>query len=178
MPARALWNEMTYGAIARRERPVAWHIPYTRHVDDLVLKTEDDMVLTIFKLDGYCFETADISEINNRLMGRNDIIRTLANSRFAAVAHVIRREVEPKIASTFDNDFCRELDERYDASLARKRMFVNDVYLTIVRRKLQGHAGTFESLMARAMGRKTAAGDDHDLACRSGGAAGRRDRRS
>ena len=137
--------------------------PYTRHVDDHVLKTEDDMVLTIFKLDGYCFETADISEINNRLMGRNDIIRTLANVAFAAVAHVIRREVEPKIASTFDNDFCRELDERYDASLARKRMFVNDVYLTIVRRTLQGHAGTFESLMARAMGRKTAAGDDHDL---------------
>ena len=154
---------MTFGAVARRERPVSWHIPYTRHIDDFVLKTEDDMVLTIFKLEGYCFETADISEINNRLMGRNDIVRTLANSRFAMVAHVIRREVEPKIVSTFDNDFCRELDERYDASLARKRMFVNDVYLTIIRRRLQGHAGTFESLIAKAMGRKTATGDDHEL---------------
>ena len=163
MVASALLRELTYGAATRRERPVSWHVPYTRHVNDHVVKTADDMVMTVLKLTGYCFETADISDINNRLLGRNDIMRTLANSRFAVVSHIIRREVEPKIKSTFDNDFCRELDVRYDASLARKRMFVNDVYLTIVRRRLQGQAGTFESMMNAILGRKTKSGDDHSL---------------
>jgi len=159
MVARALLDEMTFGAVSRRERPVASHIPYTRHVDDHVLKTRDDLLLTIFKLDGYSFETSDLSEVNARLLGRNDIVRTLANSRFALVAHIVRREVEPRIDSTFDNAFCRELDERYNAALSKRRMFVNDLYVTIVRRPLQGHAGTFELALGKVLGRKDEAGE-------------------
>ncbi len=159
MVARALLDEMTFGAVSRRERPVASHVPYTRHVDDRILKTRDGLLLTIFKLDGYAFETSDISEVNARLLGRNDMVRTLANSRFALVAHIVRREVEPKIASTFDNAFCRELDERYHTALSKRRMFVNDLYVTIVRRPLQGHAGAFDALLGRLLGRKDAGGE-------------------
>ena len=97
MVARALLDELTFGAVARRERPVASHVPYTRHVDDHIIKTRDGLVLTVLKLDGYSFETSDMSEINSRLLGRNDVIRTLANSRFALVSHIIRREVQPRI---------------------------------------------------------------------------------
>ena len=60
------------------------------------------------------------SEVNARLLGRNDVVRTLANSRFALTAHIIRREVQPRIESTFDNVLCRELDERYDAALSKR----------------------------------------------------------
>ena len=144
--------------MSRRERPVASHIPYTRHVDDHFLKARDGYVLTVLKLDGYSFETSDISEVNARLLGRNDIVRTLGNSRFALVVHVVRREVEPKINSTFDNAFCHELDERYDAALSAHRMFVNDIYLTLIRRPLQGKAETFDVLMTKLLGRKDEAG--------------------
>ena len=119
MVARALLDELTFGAVARRERPVASHVPYTRHVDDHIIKTRDGLVLTILKLDGYSFETSDMSEVNARLLGRNDVVRTLANSRFALVGHIIRREVQPKIESTFDNPLCREIDERYNAALSQ-----------------------------------------------------------
>ncbi|MBS0530797.1 MAG: VirB4 family type IV secretion system protein, partial [Proteobacteria bacterium] len=158
MVARALLDELTFGAVSRRERPVASHIPYTRHVDDNVIKTRDGLFLTILKLDGYSFETSDMSEVNARLLGRNDIVRTLANSRFALASHIVRREVQPRIASTFDNALCREIDERYDAALSKRRMFVNDIYVTIVRRPLQGQAGTFDALMTKALGRKDAEG--------------------
>jgi len=159
---RALQDELTFGAVSRRELPVSTHLPYTRHVDDWILKTRTGLLMNFIKLDGFSFQTADWSEINVRMLGRNDLVRTLANSRFALYSHIIRREVEPKIASTFDNDLCREIDERYDASLARRRMFVNDIYLTIVRRPLQGHAGTFEALMQGILGKKTVAGDSAD----------------
>ncbi|OYU57771.1 MAG: type VI secretion protein, partial [Bradyrhizobium sp. PARBB1] len=159
MVARALLDELTYGAVSRRERPVASHVPYTRHVDDHIIRTRDGLVLTIFKLDGYSFETSDISEVNARLLGRNDIVRTLANSRFALVSHIVRREVQPRIDSTFDNAFCAELDERYNAALSKRRMFVNDLYLTIVRRPLQGQAGTFDMMLTKLLGRKDEAGE-------------------
>ncbi|BCH04995.1 type VI secretion protein (plasmid) [Mesorhizobium sp. 131-2-5] len=159
MVARALLDELTFGAVSRRERPVASHIPFSRHVDDHVLKTRDGLVLTVLKLEGYSFETADMSQINARLLARNDIVRTLANSRFALVGHIIRREVKPRIASSFDNALCREIDERYDAALSQRRMFVNDIYLTIVRRPLQGQAGTFDALLTKLLGRTDAAGE-------------------
>ena len=158
MVARALLDELTFGAVSRRERPVASHIPYTRHVDDHVVKTRDGLVMTTLKLEGYSFETADISEINARLLARNDLVRTLANSRFALVSHIIRREVKPVIPSTFDNALCREIDERYDAALSKRRMFVNELYVTIVRRPLQGQAGTFDAALTRLLGRKDQAG--------------------
>ncbi len=159
MVARALLDELTFGTVSRRERPVASHVPYTRHVDDHIIRTRDGLLLTIFKLDGYSFETADLSEVNGRLLGRNDIVRTLANSRFALVSHIIRREVEPRIESTFDNAFCSELDERYNAALSQRRMFVNDLYVTIVRRPLQGQAGTFDAVLGSLLGRKDQTGE-------------------
>src|SRR3954469_8742416 len=113
MVARALLDELTFGAVSRRGRPGPPPLPYPRHVDDHVIKTRDGLVMTILKLEGYSFETADISEVNARLLARNDIVRTLANSRFALVGHIIRCEVKPRIDSTFDNALCREIDERY-----------------------------------------------------------------
>lgn len=158
----ALANELTFGAVSRRELPVSSHVPYTRHVDDWIVKTKNGLLMNFIKLEGFSFQTADWSEINVRMLGRNDLVRALANSRFALYSHIIRREIEPKIPSTFDNDLCREIDERYDAALARRRMFVNDIYLTIVRRPLQGHAGTFDWLMQSFLGKKTKTGESHD----------------
>ena len=159
---RALQDELTFGAVSRRELPVSTHLPYTRHVDDWIVRTKTGLLMNFIKLDGFSFQTADWSEINVRMLGRNDLVRTLANSRFAIYSHIIRREVEPKIPSAFDNDLCREIDERYDASLAKRRMFVNDIYLTILRRPLQGHAGTFEAMMQGLLGKKNKAGGSAD----------------
>ncbi|MCA0404743.1 MAG: VirB4 family type IV secretion system protein [Proteobacteria bacterium] len=158
MVARALLSEMTFGPAASRERPLSHHIPYARHIDDTTIRTKTGLLITTLKLDGYCFETADMSEINARMMARNDLVRMLGNSRFALYQHIIRREVEPGIPSTFDNEFCEELDRRYHEALGKRRMFVNDIYLTIVRRPLQGQAGNFEGMLDRFLGKTTAAG--------------------
>lgn len=159
MVARALLDELTFGTVSRRERPVASHIPYTRHVDDHILKTRDGLVMSILKCEGYSFETADISKVNAKLLARNDVVRTLGNSRFALVGTIIRREVAPKISSSFDNPLCREIDDRYIKALSQRKMFVNDLYLTILRRPLQGQAGTFDAMLASLLGRKHASGE-------------------
>ena len=159
---RALQDQMTFGAVSRRELPVSSHLPYLRHVDDGIVKTKSGLLMNFIKLEGFSFQTADWSDTNVRMLGRNDLVRTLGNSRFALYSHIIRREIEPAIPSTFDNTFCRELDERYHAALSKRRMFVNDIYLTIIRRPLQGHAGTFETLLQGVLGKKTAEGESFD----------------
>src|SRR5829696_5759019 len=138
MVARIILDELTFGAVSRREQPLAGHIPYLRHVSDDVVKTKDGQLVSSIALDGYCFETADQADINARLLTRNVLVKTLGNSRYAIHSHIIRREVEPTIAGGFRDPFCAELDTRYAAQLGRRRMFVNDLYLTVVRRPLQG----------------------------------------
>ena len=156
--ARALHNELSFGAVSRRERPVSVHIPYARHVSDHVIRTDDGVLLTTLKLDGFCFETADISDINVRLLARNDLVRTLGGSRYAVATHIIRREVTAHITSDFDHPLCAEIDQRYSEALAKRRMFVNDIYITIIRREMQGSVGSFDVVMKKLLGRKTAAG--------------------
>lgn len=147
MLARAIAHELRFGKAARRERPIAHHVPYTRHVDDATLGTKDGRLLAIMKLDGFCFQTADQSEVNLRHGVRNTIFRALGSSRFQVYAHIVRREVRPELGGEFENPFARELDRRYMAALGRRRMFVNELYLTVVRRRLQGSVGAAESLL-------------------------------
>ncbi len=160
MALSAIRNELTFGAISYREKPVATHIPYTRHYDDNIIKTADGYLLNVVKIEGFSFETADISDINAKLLARNDLIRTLGSSRYAVVSHIIRREVSPSIPSTFDNPLCEEIDRRYSALLSKRRMFVNELYLTVVRRPLQGKVGSSAKLFGSFNRRKTGSGQD------------------
>lgn len=148
MLARAIAHELRFGKAARRERPIAHHVPYTRHVDDATLGTKDGRLLSTIKLDGFCFQTADQSEVNLRHGVRNTIFRALGSSRFQVYAHIVRREVRPDLAGEFESPFARELDRRYMAALGRRRMFTNDLYVTVVRRRLQGSVGAAESLLS------------------------------
>jgi type IV secretion system protein VirB4 len=159
MVARVLLDEMTFGAVSRRERPVSTHVPYTRHVDEQTLRTKDGLLLSVLKLEGFCFETADAAHINNKLEGRADILRSLGGSRFAVLSHLIRREIKPELEGEFASHFAEELDRRYMALLTERRMFVNDTYLTIVRRPLQGKVGRVDRLVQRWLGTRTLEGD-------------------
>ncbi|MGN8119778.1 VirB4 family type IV secretion/conjugal transfer ATPase [Labrys sp. 22185] len=142
-------KQMTYGSHARREKGVAAHIPYTRHVTENVLGTRDGLLLSIIRLEGYCFETADMALINNKLENRNTILRGLGSSRYAICGHLIRRRIRPELEGRFENRFAAELDRRYVAGLQQRQMFVNDLYVTIVRRPLQGQIGMFEAMLRR-----------------------------
>jgi len=127
---------MTLGHADAREAAVAKHVPFLRHVAEDMLKTKEGHFLMVVKIGGFCFQTADQAEIDMRLSSRNTIIRAMNDSRFAIYSHIIRREVRPKIDGHFDNWFCEELDRRYMANQQHKRMFVNDLYVTILRRKM------------------------------------------
>ena len=110
-----------------------------------MIKTKEGHFLMVLKIEGFCFQTADQEEIDMRLSSRNTIIRAMNDSRHAVYSHIIRREVKPEIGGDFDNFFCAELDRKYSAGMRKKRMFVNDLYVTIMRRGFQGHVGAAEA---------------------------------
>ncbi len=139
-------EELGFGRVAHNERPMATHVPYLRHVSDTVINLESGALLSVIKLDGLFFQTEDQAELNMRSVVQNTMIRALGSSRFSLWSTVIRRQVDTKLEGAFDDPFCDLLNRRYMEQLRKKRMFTNELYLTIVRSGMRGALGTGETV--------------------------------
>jgi type IV secretion system protein VirB4 len=131
-----------------RERPAGHHLPYARHVDDHTIETRDGLLMQTIHLRGLLFETADTDEINYRKRLRDAMLQSIGSSRFALYHHIVRRRIDVELAADHRDDFSRRLDSAWRARLATKRLYVNELFLTLVRRPLQGRVGGIDRLRA------------------------------
>ncbi|WP_245449065.1 hypothetical protein [Phyllobacterium sophorae] len=92
---RAVRSSLKFGTVAAREKKISSHVPYVRHVDETTLRTKEGMILSILKIDGFCHQTADQSEIDMKANVRNTLMRSLGDSRYAVYSHIIRRRITP-----------------------------------------------------------------------------------
>lgn len=132
--------------IVAREAPAGRHLPYAAHVDDHTIQTRDGVLMQFIHLRGLLFETADSEEINYRKRLRDAMLQTIGSSQFALYHHVVRRQVEPELDAAFPDAFSQRLDDAWQARLSRKKLYVNDLFLTIIRRPLQGRIGLLDRL--------------------------------
>lgn len=129
-----------------REQSAGVHLPYARHVDDVTLETRDGLLMHTIRLGGLLFETADTEELNYRAELRDAMLRTVGSSRFAIYHHIVRRRAEAAIEARFPDEFSRKLDERWRERLAARELYVNELFVTIVRRPMQGRVGLLDRL--------------------------------
>jgi type IV secretion system protein VirB4 len=132
--------------VVRREKPAGAHLPYARHVDDVTLELRDGLLMQTIHLGGLLFETADSDELNYRAELRDAMLRAIGSSRFAIHHHVIRRRADVTLDASYADDFSARLDKRWRDRLAGRQMFVNELFLTILRRPLQGRLGWADQL--------------------------------
>ena len=132
--------------VIAREAPAGAHLPYARHIDDATIETRDGLLVQTIRLGGLLFETAETGELNYRATLRDAMLRSLGSSRFAIYHHVVRRRAEVALDGDFADAFSQQLDQRWRDRLAGRQLYVNDLFLTIVRRPLQGRIGLAERL--------------------------------
>jgi type IV secretion system protein VirB4 len=132
--------------VAAREKAAGDHLPYARHVDDVTLETRDGLLMQTIHLGGLLFETADTDELNYRADLRDAMMRAIGNSQFAIYHHVVRRKAEASLEAHYPDAFSRELDNRWRERLASRQMYVNELFLTIVRRPMRGRLGWADRL--------------------------------
>ena len=142
-------------AVAAKEQPASRHLPYARHVDDFTIETRDGLLMQFIQVRGLLFETADSDEINYRKRLRDAALQAIGSSRYAVYHHVIRREAEVALGTNFGDAFSRQLDAAWRARLSNRKLYVNDLFLTLVRRPLQGRIGTLDRLKQK-IGRSVA----------------------
>jgi len=139
--------------VAAREAPAGAHLPYARHIDDVTIQTRDGLLMQTIRLGGLLFETADSAELNYRSGLRDAMLRTLGSSRFAIYHHVVRRRAEAALRPVTVDDFSARLDVRWQKRLGGKQLYVNELFLTIIRRPLQGRIGIADRMRGLLTGK-------------------------
>jgi type IV secretion system protein VirB4 len=132
--------------VIAREKPVGGHLPYLRHVDPYTIESRDGLLMQVIQLRGLLFETADTDELNYRKRLRDAMLQAIGSSHFAVYHHVVRRRVDVGQAGNFPDLFSAKLDEAWQRRLRGRQLYVNDLYLTLVRRPLQGRVGLIDKV--------------------------------
>ena len=138
---------------AAREKAAGVNLPYARLVDDHTIETRDGLLLQVIALRGLLFETADTDEINYRKRLRDGMLQSIGTAQFALYHHILRRRTATDLAASFPDAFSARLDAAWRARLAARRLYANDLYLTLVRRpgeETGGLAGRLRGMLGRA----------------------------
>jgi type IV secretion system protein VirB4 len=144
------WRRKSEGAVP--DPPAGERLPYAGHFDDETLITRNGDLLQMIRVEGYPFETADSETLNYLHSVRDVMFRSIAGSQLMLYSHVVRRRVATELVQRQPEGFARDLDKAWKARLAGRRIFVNDIVLTLVRRTPVGKVGLWERLTRRLRG--------------------------
>ena len=152
---------MGFARAIRREITATDYLPFLRHADEHTIVTTGRGAFQMLKIEGASFRTADTSGINALHDGLNHHIRNVADDNVMIYSHVIRGEDQDYPGGDLISGFGRWLDATYKAQIQGKRLFRNDLYLTLYMQP-RGLAGSrFAGGIRRA--RKSQVEADQDL---------------
>lgn len=132
--------------IVAREKPAGTNLPFAAQRDDHTIETRDGLLMQCIAMRGMMFETADSEELNYRKVLRDAMLQSVGSSRFALYHHIVRRRVDMELEASFPDSFSQSLDDKWRARIGKRQLYVNELYLTLVLRPLQGGLGVADRL--------------------------------
>ncbi len=131
-------------AWSAKEARAGDRLPYLRLIDESTLLLRDGSVMTAIQVPGLLFETEDSEALNAHAATREVVLRSTLDARFVLYHHVIRRRVSVELEAQFPDPISRHIDERWRERLGSGQLFVNDQFITLIRRPARGKAGLVE----------------------------------
>jgi len=140
------WPKWHLGAAAwsASEAHAGDRLPYARLADQHTLLLRDGSLMSALQVPGLLFETEDTDALNAHAITREVMLRSNLDARFVMYHHVVRRRVSVELEASFDDPLAAHIDRRWREKLARDPLFVNDQFVTLVRRPARGKAGLAE----------------------------------
>ncbi|MDG6077782.1 VirB4 family type IV secretion/conjugal transfer ATPase [Erythrobacter litoralis] len=127
-----------------KEARVGDRLPYARLVDEHTVLLRDGSVMTAIQVPGLLFETEDSEALNAHAATREVMLRSTLDARFVMYHHVIRRRVSVELDAQFPEPISRHIDGRWKERLGSGQLFINDQFITLIRRPARGKAGLVE----------------------------------
>lgn len=139
---------------ARKEALAGDRLPYHSLVDQNVVLLSNGSVMISLLVPGLNFETAESEELNAHAAMREVLLRSALDARIVLYHHIVRRRVDVALDAQFGDPLAAHIDARWQERLAAGTLFVNDQFITLLRRPARGKAGWAErfSRMLRRQG--------------------------
>jgi type IV secretion system protein VirB4 len=125
---------------------VADRLPYAFMDGEERVILRDGSLMLAISVPGLAFETADVGEVNAHAALREVMLRGALDARFLLYHHIIRRRVGLDFAGAFPDPVSRHIDACWHARLEAGEMFINEQFITLVRRPARGKAGLIDRL--------------------------------
>lgn len=148
-------------AWSRRESRAGARLPYARHVTAETILLRDGALMRSLRVPGLAFETEEAAQLDQALAVREVMLRSALDARFVLHHHVIRRRVRVSLNGSYPDPFSASLDSAWQTRLAERPLFVNEQFLTLVRRPARGKTGWPDRL--RRIGRAAGQPEPGDL---------------
>lgn len=139
-----MWNRLS--ALGQKEQRIGDRLPYESLVNNRTIRLRDGSLLQGLYLEGFGFETADSLDLNTLHSLRENVFRAIGDSRLIVHHHILRRRVSVTTDGDFDDPVTALIDAHWKNRLASRDLFVNDLFLTLVRRPARGKAGLAEQV--------------------------------
>ena len=141
---------MGAAAWGAKEARAGDRLPYARLLDEATVLLRDGSVMTAMQVPGLLFETEDSEALNAHQATREVMLRSTLDARFVLYHHVVRRRVEVELEAAFPDPLSRHIDARWRERLGSGALFVNDQFVTLIRRPARGKAGLVERVQKKA----------------------------
>lgn len=142
-----------YQKIMNREVLVSKSIPYSSHVSDSVIYTDNGDYVVVYRLAGITHESADDASVNEWHESLNTLLRNIQSPQLALWTHVVRRKGGKYPEGEFPAGFAGDLNKKYRDLQGEKSLMVNELYVTLVWRE---HTHNVFKLFAKAETKATA----------------------
>jgi type IV secretion system protein VirB4 len=134
------------------EQSAAFHIPYTSHVTEQIVKTYNGYVMA-FKVSGIGFENADDVQLNNWHARLNVFYRNISKPNISIWQTLIRHREDTYPDGQFEPGFAKDLNAKYRQRIAQETLMVNDLYVALVYRPQPGKLGSSAMSFMRSITR-------------------------
>ena len=133
----------------RSEKSFSQMVPYTYHYDDNTILTRDNQFISIVKLDGFSFQTADDDDVDNKKNLRNNLFKSLTADGLSICVHTIRKRHSAFPAGEFDNIFTKMLNDQWKQKHGPARSFINEYYVSIIKQGPKNTMSFFDNIMKK-----------------------------
>lgn len=134
---------------AGKEAKGGERLPYRTLIDENAVLLRDGSVMLALAVPGLSFETAETDDLNAQAALREVLLRSALDSRFVLYHHIVRRKVSVELEPVTADPLSAHIDSRWFKQLSAGSLFVNDQFVTLVRRPSRGRSGWAERISRR-----------------------------
>ena len=121
-------------SVAKNEVSSSIYIPYSHHWNGETILTKNKDFVTVIKVNGFSFETADDDEVDAKKQVRNNLLKGLGAGKFTIYFHTVRKKHSSYPDGSFDDFFCQEVNEQWREKNDKQFTFINEHYITVLRK--------------------------------------------